>query len=60
MSLIYSLLMTEKDIASCVVLIKTLWNGVDEIVSPSEGSIWGKIFFKLKSVSSLIKGFSRN
>lgn len=28
MSLIYSLLMTEKDTASYVVLIKTLWTGV--------------------------------
>lgn len=55
MGLIYSLLMTDKGTASYVVLIKTLQNGVDEIVLHSEGSDWGMIVFKLISVSSLIK-----
>lgn len=47
MSLIRSLLMTEKDTASCVVLIKTMGNGADEIVSLSEGTLLGRDRFQV-------------
>lgn len=55
MGWIYSLLMTEKDTASCVALIKTIkwrrWNGFTHCwISP------GRDQLKLMCVSSLIKG----